>query len=334
MASTNPAASERGSRPLPAAPGTLAWLAFAAVCFFWGTTANAIRVGVQHIPPVFMSGARFFVAGLLATTLLVSFGRRLPRGRRQWSFVLAGGLGLAAANGTLNVGFTQVPSGLGSLLVSSNGLWIALIEAAWPGGRAPRAAAWAGLVAGFLGVAVLMVGKGISGADPFHLALMIASALFWAVAIVYQHRRSRVEEVPDAMMAAALQMLIATPPLLVVSAALGERPVWPVPADSTLAFVWLVLFGSLVGYMAYQYSISKLSVSVLGLVPLINPVVAVLIGWWLLGESLSGRFWLAAALVLAGVALVRWSESHPPAEGERDVPPSLDGVAQPAEGDQ
>ena len=95
-------------------PTALTWLAFAAVCVFWGTTANAIRVGVRAIPPVSLSGARFVTAGSLLLAVLVLAGRRLPKGRTDWGFLLAGGIGLALANATLNAAFTQVESGSGS----------------------------------------------------------------------------------------------------------------------------------------------------------------------------------------------------------------------------
>lgn len=289
-------------------PTALTWLAFAAVCVFWGTTANAIRVGVRAIPPVSLSGARFVTAGSLLLAVLVLAGRRLPKGRTDWGFLLAGGIGLALANATLNAGFTQVESGMGSLLVSSNALWIALMEAAWPGGQSPRPLAWAGLGLGFAGVALLALGQGLGGADLPHLALMLASAFFWAATIVVQHRLSRRQSVPDPLLAAALQMLIAGPLLLLAGRGLGERLAWPVPGDSLAGFAWLVVFGSLVGYVAYQSIIGRLSVAVLGLVPLVNPLVAVAIGCWLLGERLSPLAVAAGLMILSGVGLVQRAE--------------------------
>jgi drug/metabolite transporter (DMT)-like permease len=289
-------------------PTALTWLAFAAVCVFWGTTANAIRVGVRAIPPVSLSGARFLTAGSLLLAALLCMGRRLPKSRSDWGFLLAGGLGLALANATLNAGFTQVESGMGSLLVSSNALWIALMEAAWPGGQSPRPLAWAGLGLGFAGVALLALGQGLGGADLPHLGLMLASAFFWAATIVVQHRWSRRQAVPEPLLAAALQMLIAGPLLLLAGWLLGERLAWPVPAGSLAGFAWLVVFGSLVGYVAYQSIIGRLSVAALGLVPLVNPLVAVAIGCWLLGERLGGQAVAAGLMILAGVALVQRAE--------------------------
>jgi drug/metabolite transporter (DMT)-like permease len=292
-----------------AKPTALIWLAFAAVCVFWGTTANAIRVGVRAIPPVSLSGARFLTAGGLLLAVLFIFGRRLPKSRADWGFLLAGGLGLALANATLNAGFTQVESGMGSLLVSSNALWIALMEAAWPGGQTPRPLAWAGLGLGFVGVALLALGQGLGGVDAWHLGLMLASAFFWAATIVIQHRWSLRGPVPKPLLAAALQMLIAGPLLLAAGWVLGERLAWPVPADSLAGFAWLVVFGSLVGYVAYQSIIGRMSVAMLGLVPLVNPLVAVAIGCWLLGERLNWLAGVAGVMILSGLALVQKGES-------------------------
>jgi len=290
----------------------LTWLAFAAVCVFWGTTANAIRVGVRALPPVSMSGGRLFTAGSLLLAVLLLRGQRLPRASRDWGFIAIGGLGLALANGTLNIGFTQVESGLGSLLVSSNALFIALFASLWPGGEKPKPLGLAGLLMGFGGVALLALrdGLGVAPADLPHLGLMLASACFWALTLVTQHQLSRRGTAPAPLMAAALQMLVACPLLLTAGHLLGERPALPVPTASLLAFFWLVVFGSLVGYVAYQSLLGKVSVAMLGIIPQINPLVAVAVGAWLLGERLS---WLEAAaglMILSGVGLVQRAEAR------------------------
>ena len=282
------------------------WIAFTAVCIFWGTTAPAIRLAVRYFPPLQLSGVRFALAGALLLVVLMALGQ----GPTHWGVALQrsipGGLSLALANALTCIGFQTVPSAHGALILATTALLMTLIDSLWLTNRRRAAPlTWPGLLLGLAGVALLFdVPHAWQGPMQGSLILLLSS-LCWAFGSVWQSRHP--SHLPP-ILEAALQMLIASVVLLPVSRIIGERWNPDVPVSGWLAFVFLVLTGSLIGFVAFVFILRTLPPKIVALYTYINPIVATGAGWWWLGERVGGRFWLACATILGSVALVRYAE--------------------------
>jgi drug/metabolite transporter (DMT)-like permease len=288
----------------------LSWTALGVVYLVWGSTYLAIRVGVGHLPPLFLAGTRYVIAG----ALLYPIGRRAtassrgPAGDRAKPGVKAwcagaviGILLLFAGNGGLTIGETTLPSGLAAVLVATVPLW--MIVFAWPvqHQRVTLRSA-ASLAVGLGGVAILVGGGTASGRIP-GVIIVLGAAAAWGFGSVLSHRLA----VPShAMLAAAIEMLVGGVVLLAVAAGSGEfsRVQWStVPATSWIALAYLIGPGSILAFTAYGYALSHLPVTTVSTYAYVNPVVAVLAGITFLGEQFTWREGLGAALVLASVVI-------------------------------
>jgi drug/metabolite transporter (DMT)-like permease len=287
------------------------WIALGIVYLVWGSTYLAIRVGVEHLPPLLLAGTRYVIAGALlypiarrasAATRATARGGARPGAKAWLACAVVGLLLLFAGNGGVSVAETRLPSGVAALLVATVPLW--MIVFAWPVEHqrvTTRAAA--GLAIGLAGVAVL-VGAGLSGGGMSGVFIVLGASAAWGLGSVLSHRLP----VPgDAMLAAAIEMLAGGVVLLAVAAASGEfaRVHWSaVPASSWIALAYLIGPGSILAFTAYGYALSHLPTAAVSTYAYVNPVVAVLAGIVFLGEQFSWREGLGAALVLASVVII------------------------------
>jgi drug/metabolite transporter (DMT)-like permease len=283
-----------------------ALIAYLLVCTVWGSTYLFIRIGVAHLPPFLFAGVRFLVAGLLLGAIVLSLGIRLPSRAKDWrTLAITGVFLLCGANAILVWSEQFVASGIASVFVAAMPLWAAFFDAIVPGGKTPLT--WrigVGLAIGFLGSALL------AGITPHELAaadlrgpiaLTFGSAC-WAMGSVYW-KRHPTEVSPYA--AAAVQMAIAGAILCVLGLALGEAPDFHLRGTGLVAMVYLVIMGSLVGYTAFGYALEHGSATVVGTYAYVNPVVAVLLGWLVLHEPITGRMLAAMALILGAVVWIQ-----------------------------
>jgi drug/metabolite transporter (DMT)-like permease len=283
-----------------------ALIAYLLVCTLWGSTYLAIRIGVAHLPPFLFAGVRFLIAGLLLGAIVVLLGIKLPSRARDWrTLAITGVFLLCGANAILVWSEQFVASGTASVFVAAMPLWAAFFDAIVPGGKSPLT--WrigVGLGIGFLGSALL------AGITPHELAsadlrgpvaLTLGSAC-WALGSVYW-KRNPTEVSPYA--AAAVQMAIAGAILCVVGLALGELPAWHLDGVGLGAMAYLIVFGSIVGYTAYGYALEHGSATVVGTYAYVNPVVAVLLGWLVLHEPITGRMLAAMGLILGAVLWIQ-----------------------------
>ena len=286
----------------------LPWLAFAAVCFFWGTTAPAIRVAVRYFPPMILSGVRFAMAGSALLAVLVVAGKGPENWRVAFRRSVPGGLSLALANSLTCWGFMTVQSGQGAVLLATTALWMTLMDVLWRGTpRGTSRLVWLGTGLGLVGVALLVeTPRGLFGFS-IGACVLLVSSLGWAFGSVWQSRHP--SHIPP-VLESSLQMLVAAAVLLPTAAVVGERWNANVPATGWLAFNFLVLTGSLIGFVSFVYILRNLSPKIVGLYTYVNPVVATWAGWWWLGERVRPRFWLASAVIMASVALVRLAETR------------------------
>lgn len=281
----------------------LSYVAFAAVCIFWGTTAPAIRFAVRYFPPLLLSGVRIAIAGATLLIVLIALGRATSHWRVAISRCIPGGLSLAFANSLTCIGFKTVQSGHGALLLATTALWIAVVDSLWPA-SAPRTSrlGWLGLLVGLAGVALLVETDASDKSSFLGAAALITSSLGWAVGAVWQ---SRHPSQLSPLLEAALQMLVASSVTLPVAFAIGERWQSNIPAEAWWVFSFLVITGSLIGFVCFVYILRNLPPQLVGLYTYVNPVVATWAGFWWLGEAVNARLGIATVLVLGSVAIVR-----------------------------
>jgi drug/metabolite transporter (DMT)-like permease len=281
-------------------------LAFAAIYLIWGSTYLAIRVAVETLPPFAMAGVRFIVAGLLLYGWLALRGRARATPRQWLDNTLAGALLLVGGNGIVVWAEQKIPSGITTLIISISPLFMVLIDWMLPRGTRPTWATFTGLALGFGGL-VLLVGGGVPGGpslDPWRCAGLIASSLFWSAGSLY----SRYARNPaDPLTAATLQMLLGGGMLFLVGLARGELENFSPTAltlRSTLAWAYLVVAGSLITYPAYVYLLKHSTPARVSTYSYVNPVVAVFLGWLILGEPVTRRTLIASVVIVAAVAII------------------------------
>ena len=293
--------------------------AFAALYVIWGSTYLFIRIAIETMPPLLMSGVRFLVAGviMLAITSRMGGSERDPVGWRQWrAAAITGGLLLLGGNGGVSFGEQYVPSGVVALLVATVPLFIALFGAVVLGRRLARAAA-AGIAIGLAGTAVLLVPGSTGSADPGHMVLVLVSPISWAIGSLYATRGALPKR---ALVATGMELLCGGVLLSVVGLAVGEGAavhVGRVSVASWLSLLYLIVFGSLVAFTAYVWLLTKVATTAVATYAYVNPLVAVLLGWAVLGERIHPQTLIAAALIVVAVALILARPPAPPLRGGR-----------------
>ena len=286
--------------------------AFASIYLVWGSTYLAIRYAIETIPPFIMGGIRFLVSGAMLYAWARYRGAPKPT-RLHWrNAVIAGGFLLLGGNGAVVWAEQFVPSGLTALLVSILPFWLVIIEWARPPRRRPSSVILAGLVLGFIGIIVL-VGPGNVGGHgdirPLGALVLILGSLSWAIGSFW----SRDANLPESgLLTTGMEMLSGGALLLIVGALSGEPSrfdIHQVSKVSTIGLLYLITFGSLIGFTSYIWLLDKVSPARLGTYAYVNPVVAVLLGWAIAGEALSIRTAVAAAIVICAVALITTARS-------------------------
>lgn len=296
-------------------PAGLVVASMAAIYVIWGSTYLGIKLGLEGLPPFLLGTLRFATAGGLMLGWAAWRGAlrgSRPTGRQWAAATLSGGLMLVGGNGAVTWAEQHIASGLAALLVATVPLWMALLDRVRYGRRLTRLAV-AGLVLGFVGVGVLVSPAGDVGAL-WGAFVIIGGALAWAAGSLY----SRDADLPSRpMVATSMQMLTAAGIFLVLAAAGGEFGRFDPAAltsRSVAAVAYLAILGSVVAFSAYTWLLRQVPSSIVSTYAYVNPVVAVGLGWLVLGETMSGRTLAAAAVIVGSVALiVRGRTSSPEA---------------------
>jgi drug/metabolite transporter (DMT)-like permease len=286
--------------------------AFASIYLVWGSTYLAIRYAVQTIPPFLMGGIRFVISGLLLYLWARSRGAPRPT-RLHWrNAVIAGGFLLLGGNGAVVWAEQFVPSGLTALLVSILPFWLVIIEWVRPPRRRPSGAVLAGLVLGFIGIIVLVGPSDLGGhgdVSSLGALVLILGSLSWAIGSFW----SRDAQLPESgLLTTGMEMLGGGVLLLIVGALTGEISqfdIHRISSASAAGLIYLITFGSLIGFTSYIWLLDKVSPARLGTYAYVNPIVAVLLGWAIAGERLSVRTGVAAAIVICAVAIITTARS-------------------------
>jgi drug/metabolite transporter (DMT)-like permease len=286
-----------------------------AICLIWGTTYFAIRICLETMPPALLAGLRWLAAGCLLTLVQRLRGQRLPSPRFWPGLAVIGALFIVGGNGLVVWAEQWVPSGLTAVLLASSPFWMVGIEAAIPGGERPPRWTWIGLAVGFAGIVVLVWPELVSGGrlSPAFLTgvvgLQLACAT-WSMGSAYERRRHQDGE--HTLGGAGLEMIFGGAMLTLIGTATGEWPRLAFSVRSVVSLAYLVLFGSVVGYSSYIYTLKHLRISTISLSSYINPIIAVVLGVVAAGEPFGPRSFVASAVVLAGVALVRAAAPNEP----------------------
>jgi len=286
--------------------------AFASIYLIWGSTYLAIRYAVETIPPFVMGGLRFVVSGALLYAWARYRGAPSPTKRNWRNAIIAGGLLLLGGNGAVVWAEQFVSSGLTALLVSILPFWLVIIEWVRPPRRRPHAAVIIGLIVGFAGIVVL-VGPGNIGGHgdvrPIGALVLILGSLSWAIGSFF----SRDADLPESgLLTTGMEMLGGGTLMLIVGALSGELShfdVHHVSRASAMGLLYLITFGSLLGFTSYIWLLDKVSPARLGTYAYVNPIVAVVLGWAIASEKLSVRTVFAAAIVICAVALITTARS-------------------------
>lgn len=291
----------------PRASRTAILLAFAAVYVVWGSTYLAMRFAVETLPPFLMAGTRFTAAGAIAYAWARWRGAPRPSRGDVTAAAVAGGLMLLGGNGGVVWAVRTVPSGLTALLVAMVPLWMALLDWLRPGGQCPNGLTVVSLLLGMAGLALLVGARGPVSQGDVPLAgaaVLVLASLSWAAGSLYSSTRT--SRTPF-LAIAALQMMAGGGLLLAAGLITGEATQLDpsrFTGRSLLAVLYLVLFGSLIGYTTYGWLLTVVRPALVSTYAFVNPVVAVLLGYALAGETLSVQSLLAGGVIVAAVALM------------------------------
>lgn len=280
-------------------------LAFLAIYVIWGSTYLAIWYAVASIPPLYTAGLRHALAGTILVVWALVKGQR-PTWPQIRASVVIGFLFFLVGHGTLHWAETQITTGLASLLIASEPIWVFLIACAAEKRWRMNWFLFSGVALGLGGVALLM-GRDVwsAGRGVFLGAVAcLIGAISWSAGIIYS-RRSHLSGSP--LLLSALSLLAGSAMLLTTGTLLGEYRGFSfgaVPTRSWLALAYLVLFGSVIAFTAYNWLLEHYSPTLVATHTYVNPVVAVLLGWWLANEHVSLNVMASAAMVVAAVFLV------------------------------
>ena len=302
----------RAPRASVQAPEWQIWLALGIVYVVWGSTYLAIRVMVETMPPLLSGGVRHVVAGAIIFAILLL--RRGPGAFRLRRSELIGGaivglLLLLGGNGLVVLGEREVPSGLTALIVAVVPLCVVVLRVMFR--EKIASGTILGVVAGFIGVAILIVPEGITGrVDVVSMLMIVGAAISWSIG---SYMSRRLDMPHDPLASTGVQMLVGGVALLATGALTGEN-IQPdqFSTESLLSLGYLILFGSVLAYTAYTWVLIHASVSRVSTYAYINPVVAVFLGWLLLRETVDLTMIIGAAVIIVSVWMVIRTEARKP----------------------
>jgi drug/metabolite transporter (DMT)-like permease len=294
-------------------PKALVLAAFAAVYLIWGSTYLAILLAIKTIPPFFMAGSRFIIAGLLLLIYALIKGEHIPDLKSIWKISLAGILMLSIGNALVSWVEQYLPSGLVAILVATVPLWFVVLDKRQWKFHFSNKQIILGLIVGFAGVILLFAGK--SAADLFDskmkivsLVLLLIGTIGWTIGSLY----SKYQKIPGStLMKVAIQMVAAGIINLMGGFVLKEQQNFilkNISWESAGALIYLIVMGSLVAYMAYVWLLSIRPASLVGTYAYVNPVVAVFLGWLIADEHVNTQKIIGLAVVIAGLVVVNISK--------------------------
>lgn len=282
-------------------------LAFASIYLLWGSTYLGIRVAVETMPPFLMAGARFLTAGVLLFTFLKLRGAAWPTLQQWRANAIIGAFLLVSGNGFVVWAELNVPSGITALLVGVTPLFIVLTEWIWPGGSRPGGVTAGALLLGFAGTVWLVAPweTTTQGAiNPAGALAVVAACISWSIGSIYaRHSRHGM----DPFVASSLQLFSGGAGLMVVALLHGDFGRFDfaaISARSWTAFAHLVIAGSIIGFSTFVWLMKHSTPARVATYAYVNPIVAVFLGWIILGEPISSRTLVASAIIVTAVVII------------------------------
>jgi drug/metabolite transporter (DMT)-like permease len=293
-------------------PHFQAYLALAAVCFFWGTTYLGIRIALESMAPAVLMGLRYSISGIVLLLVAYFSKAHLPRGRELWYTALYGVIIIGTGTGCLVFAEQWVPSGLASVFITLSPFWMIGIDAVIPGGERLHGPTIFAMLVGLVGTTLLVApeiaSEGFSGPLLRGFLLIELGCGGWCLGSILQRRHQTKAHpvVSGAVQQLATGLAFAVPALF----AKPQPSAWSTRSIGAVAY--LVVFGSIVGYSAYIFVLDRLPVSVVSIYNYINPIIAVFLGWLFFRERFGLQEVIAMLIIFGGVALVK-RYSLPPA---------------------
>ena len=297
----------------PAAPtrGLYVVVALAAVYLIWGSTYLGIRFALEGgYPPLLMAGGRFLVAGGMMFAVLRFRGEAMPS-RAQWmNLALMGLLMMGIGNGMVTIAEQWVSSGLAAVAIASTPLWMGLFSLMR--GQRPSGLEWVGIAIGFVGVLWLNAGSTLS-ATPWGLVALLIAPIAWAFGSIWSKNR----DLPSPFMSAAGQMITGGVMMLLAGFVTGEQFHAMPTLKGTLSVLYLMTFGSIIGFTAYVWLLHHVRPTLAGSYAYVNPVIAVVLGAWLANEQFTAHDLGAMVVILLGVVAITLGKARAPKASEQ-----------------
>jgi drug/metabolite transporter (DMT)-like permease len=299
----------------PKANPLAVWAGLLVLYLVWGSTYLGMKVAVDSIPPFVMGVFRFIPAGVILTLVVLVRQRgdvRRPTPRQVVDAAIVGGLLLVGGTGLVAAAEQTIPTGIAAVMIALVPMWLAVLGFVFY--REPvRPLLALGIGVGIAGVAILAWPvRGTGDLDPFGLALVLVAPVSWALGTLYAAKRAVLPG--PALLASGIEMLAAGLAFVIVAAAAGEWAAFDagtVTPASWFGIAYLVTIGSLVGYTTFAWLITVAPLSRVSTYAYVNPVVAVILGFIVLGEPLTPRTAVASAVIVAAVALIVTARTRP-----------------------
>ncbi|MCU0427926.1 MAG: EamA family transporter [Candidatus Kapabacteria bacterium] len=287
-------------------------IAFTAVCLIWGSTYLGVRFAIETLPPVLMAGARFTIAGLVMLAWARLSGAAYPTWAEVRSASIVGLMLVTLCNGMFTVAMGRVPSAIGALVATSLPIWMVLLDWLRPDGKRPANGVFAGVVMGFGGIVMLVQpwkyflddAQSSQHFDFIGFLLMFFGTIAWAVGSIYA-RHTKLPSAPR--MNTAVQLLSGGLIMLVLALCIGDLgriQLENISLKSFVAFLYLIAFGSIAAFSAYAWLLQNVSTALASSYTYINPIVALLLGATLGGESITANMLIAMVIILFAVGII------------------------------
>jgi drug/metabolite transporter (DMT)-like permease len=283
----------------------LPYLALAAVCIIWGTTYLALRIAVLHFPPFLFTAMRQVTAGLLLLGFMLTLGKAaFPSRTHLMRQAIGGFFMISLGNGLVAWAEMHIPSGVAAIICSLMPVLVILINVTIHKEERPTFPILAGVVLGLLGIVIIFSENLTAFSEAEYIvgiAFTFAAALAWAGGSIWI-KKHHTESNP--FVNAGLQMFFGGFLLLPISLAFDDLTNITWSGEVAWSLLYLIVFGSLIAYASYAYALRKLPMTIVSLYAYINPLVAVVLGWLILDETLNAKIWLAIGLTITGIYIV------------------------------
>jgi drug/metabolite transporter (DMT)-like permease len=290
-----------------------AWVALIAVYIVWGSTYLAIRFTIETIPPFLSAGIRFLISGVILYGFSRLNGDSAPRKIEWRSAAIIGLLLLLGGNGGLVWAEQRIPSGIASLFIATTPLWMVLIDSLGPNGVRANRLTWLGVLVGFIGIALLanpwQSHSDSPALDPLGMVVLILAALSWSIGSLYSRKASLPT---SSLMGTGMEMLAGSVGLFAFSALVGEWNQFhlsTVSLRSMGGLIYLIMFGSLIGFVAYTWLLRNAPTPIVSTYAYVNPIVALILGSVIAHEPLDRQDIISALIILSGVVLITSAKS-------------------------